>query len=168
MSFTKGAYVLVEWQKIGEEHLHLFCGKQSWMSRSALSRMATSRKRTEINEKIKRAYVIQMTKYEQWKERECQERSIPLNPFHDNWSKCGTHNPGQNYFSHEKSKTNGPATSPGTAADTAGNDGGNDTPGKKGIEAGVDTIEVSQIKIEKAERSILRLASARILVTNHI
>jgi hypothetical protein len=102
----KGVCALVKWDDICERDLTLFCGKESWMPRSAVCRMAPSKGKAAVQEKIQQAYVSQIARYTQWKERELQKRSKPLN---SDLPKCSTQSPAQNDLAHEDSRTAGPS-----------------------------------------------------------
>jgi hypothetical protein len=88
---------LVKWTDI-EEHVHLFCGKESWMPGSALSKMATAKEKSKVTAMILDAYKSQLTEYEKWmKEVNAQKQSSPLNTCSDTQPECNTKKRGKSY-----------------------------------------------------------------------
>ncbi|KAJ6061270.1 hypothetical protein N7499_003522 [Penicillium canescens] len=153
----KGVCALIKWDNICEGDLTLFCGKESWMPRSAVCRMAPSKRKAAVQEKTQQAYVLQITRYTEWKERELQKRSKPLN---SNRPKCGTQSPAQNDFTHEDSKTAGATPrleTPDGVADAA-KSGGNITLPRKRIKTGHGITPDPQTEMNNALNMMTNLA----------
>jgi hypothetical protein len=153
----KGVCALIKWDDICERDLTLFCGKESWLPRSAVCRMAPSKRKAAVQEKIQQAYVSQIMRYTEWKEREFQKRSKPLN---SNLPKCGTQSTAQNDFTHEDSETVGVSprleTLHGVADDVKS--GGNVTLPRKRIKTGHGIAPDPETEMKNALNIMTNLA----------
>lgn len=99
-----GSCALVQWQDICPEHLDLFCGKESWILRSALFRIVTQKNKSKVDEKIQTTYKAQATRYAKWQQEVLLPgRNRPVDPSGYNKRTCDIrdsryNNANQNYI----------------------------------------------------------------------